>query len=80
LAETWEILTIENNFFCSWAVLTIPYFWRFSSYYHSFNDGNFSWVDKKHPYEMDEKKLPKRALDEPETNDKKMHRKCIHTQ
>jgi len=55
LVETWEILTIENDFFCSWAVLTIPYFWRFSSYYHSFDDGKFSWVDKKHPYEMDEK-------------------------
>jgi len=30
------------------------------------------YVDKKHPYEMDEKKPPKRALDEEETNDKKM--------
>jgi hypothetical protein len=29
---------------------------------------------------MDEKKYPKRALDEEETNDKKMHRKYIHTQ
>jgi hypothetical protein len=40
-----------------------------------FNDGNFSWVNKRHPYEMDEKKLHKRALDEEETNGKK----CIES-
>jgi len=33
LVETWEIPTIES--FWSWVVLTIPNFWRFSSYYHS---------------------------------------------
>jgi hypothetical protein len=37
-----------------------------------FNYGIFSWVNKRHPYEMDGKKrLHKRALDEEETNDKK---------
>jgi hypothetical protein len=41
-----------------------------------FNDGKFSWVNKRHPYEMDEnKKLHKRALDEEETNGKK----CIES-
>jgi hypothetical protein len=35
LVETWEIHTTKNEKFWSWAVLTIPNFWRFSSYYHS---------------------------------------------
>jgi hypothetical protein len=39
------------------------------------NDEFFSLVDKRHPYEMDEKKLHKKALDEEKTNGQK----CIES-
>jgi hypothetical protein len=36
-----------------------------------FNDEKNSSIDKRHPYEVDEKKLHKKALDEEKTNGQK---------
>jgi hypothetical protein len=51
-----------NVFFGSWAILTIPNFLEVFILLPFFNDGKLSWVNKRHLYEVDEKKTTQKGF------------------
>jgi hypothetical protein len=62
LVETLEIPTIESEFFWVLGSLDNSKFLEIFILLPFFNDGNFSWVNKRHPYEMDEIKTTQKGF------------------
>ncbi len=72
LVEIWKIPIVDSEIFLVLGSLDNSKFLEILTLLPLFNDRKTSWVDKRHPYELDEKKL---ALDEEE-----MHgQKCIES-
>jgi hypothetical protein len=55
LVEIWEIPSVENEFFLVLGNLDNSNFLEVFIFLPFFNDGKFSWVNKRHRYEVDEK-------------------------
>jgi hypothetical protein len=54
--------TVEGEIFFILSSLHNSKFMEILTLLQLFNDGKISWVDERHPYELDEKKLHKRGF------------------
>jgi hypothetical protein len=62
LIEIWKNPTVEGEIFFILSSLDNSKFLEILTLLPLFNYGKFSWVDKRHPYELDENKLHKRGF------------------
>jgi hypothetical protein len=66
LIKIWKIPTLESEIFFILSSLDNSKFLEILTLLPLFNDEKNSWVDKRHPCELDEKNCTKGALDEEE--------------
>jgi hypothetical protein len=62
LVEIWKVPIVESEIFLVLGSLDNSKFLEIFTLLPLFNDRKMSWVDKRHPYELDEKKLDRKGF------------------
>jgi hypothetical protein len=79
LVKIWKIPTVESEIFLVLGSLDNSNFLEMLILLPLFNDRKISCIDKRHPYESDEKNCTKKGFGCGRNAWLKMHRKCNHT-